>query len=234
MLFCCHRKATHFVVGMDSVVYLLCMPFHLACNLFTFAGIGVTGGFQQLPAGGFNGPPSVAITGRTYHLIRDTQYTDHSIHWFLYDETLRKQKATEFGVHSMVVQAITDDIHAINPYVAHLRHFRTVSHHREQILELRDFTSNSDFAAVMHASNSTTINPRSILICRRGHRQPQFINILSRHYEPLHYVLLFPHADIGWGTTPVPGIPKLSQIDWYRSRLLANDDNRFLAFGRLC
>ncbi|KAI6021557.1 hypothetical protein BKA83DRAFT_4009133, partial [Pisolithus microcarpus] len=36
-------------------------------NLFTFAGIGVTGGFQQLPAGGFNGPPSVAITGRTYH-----------------------------------------------------------------------------------------------------------------------------------------------------------------------
>ena len=85
----------------------------------------------------------------------------------------------------------------------------------------------------MHASNSTTINPHSILIRRHGHQQPQFINILSRHYEPLHYVVLFPHADIGWGPQPLPGIPHLSQIQWYRSRLLANDDERFTIFGRL-
>ncbi|KAI5986402.1 hypothetical protein EDD15DRAFT_2126021, partial [Pisolithus albus] len=36
-------------------------------NLFTFAGIGVTGTFQQFSTRGHDGPPSVAITGRTYH-----------------------------------------------------------------------------------------------------------------------------------------------------------------------
>lgn len=85
----------------------------------------------------------------------------------------------------------------------------------------------------MHASNSTDINPRSVVIRRKGHRQPEFLNILSRHYEPLHYVIFFPHGDIGWGITPIDGIPHLSQVDWYRSRLLADNDERFSIFGRL-
>ena len=66
-------------------------------NLFSFAGIGVSGGFQRFVPG--TGPPAVAITGRTYHLIRDTEYTEHSIHWFLYDEASLQKKAIEFGVH---------------------------------------------------------------------------------------------------------------------------------------
>ncbi|KAF8124114.1 hypothetical protein EV363DRAFT_1124636, partial [Boletus edulis] len=56
-------------------------------NLFSFAGIGVNGTFEHFATGAAAGPPAVAITGRTYHLIRDTEYTDHSIHWFLYDES---------------------------------------------------------------------------------------------------------------------------------------------------
>lgn len=46
-------------------------------NLFSFTGIGVAGGFQHFQG---MGPPAVAITGRTYHLIRNTEYVDHSIH----------------------------------------------------------------------------------------------------------------------------------------------------------
>lgn len=184
-------------------------------NLFSFAGIGVTGKFEHFSTGAYSGPPAVAITGRTYHLIRNTEYTDHSIHWFLYDEREREFKAQQFGVHATVIQAITDDLKAINPYVSYLHHFHQVSRRHRRTLELKDFTTNGDFAAVMHASNSTTINPRSILIRRHGHQQPQFINILSRHYEPLHYVVLFPHADIGWGPQSLPEIPHLSQIQWY-------------------
>jgi len=202
-------------------------------NLFSFAGIGVTGKFEHFSTGAGLGPPAIAITGRTYHLVRNTEYTDHSIHWFLYDERQQEFKAQQFGVHATVVQAITDDLKAINPYVNYLHCFHQGSRRHRCTLELKDFSSNGDFAAVMHASNSTTINPRSILIRRRGHQQPQFINILSRHYEPLHYVILFPYADIGWGPQPLPGIPRLSQIQWYRSRLLANDDERFTIFGRL-
>jgi len=86
----------------------------------------------------------------------------------------------------------------------------------------------------MHASNSTAINPRSILIrCRRS-QQPEFINILSHHYEPLHYVLFFPHAEIGWGASHIAEVPHMTQHQWYRGRLLADNNDRFSTFGRLC
>ena len=201
-------------------------------NLFSFAGIGVSGGgFQHFSTGG---PPAVAITGRTYHLIRNTEYTDHSIHWFLYDEQMLERKAIQFGAHASVVQAIKSDVRDVNPYVAHLQHFRSPNLPRPCILELKDYSSPADFAAIMHASNSTTINPRSILICRRRSHQPEFINILSHHYELLHYVLFFPHAEIGWGASPIPGISHMTQHQWYRNRLLADNDDRFSMLGHLC
>jgi len=145
---------------------------------------------------------------------------------------MRQEKAGEFGVHATVIQAM-DDLNAINPYVHHLHQFRPRSR-RKRLLELKDFSSNGDFAAVMHAANLTDINPRSVIIRRRGHRQPEFLNILSRHYEPLHYILFFPHGEMGWGITPIDGVPNLSQVDWYRSRLLADDEDHFSLFGRLC
>lgn len=199
-------------------------------NFFSFAGIGVTGGFEHFQGAG---PPAVAITGRTYHLLRDTEYTEHSIHWFLYDERMREQKAQQFGVHAAVIQAITDDLNQINPYVHSLRQFRPRSH-KKRLLEIKDYSSNGDFAAVMHAANSTSINPRSVVVRRRSHAQPQFLSILSRHYEALHYVLLFPRGEIGWGLSEVDGVPNLSQVNWYRSRVLADDNGRFTLFGRLC
>jgi len=201
-------------------------------NLFSFTGIGVSGGFQQFAAG--TGPPAVVITGRTYHLIRDTDYTEHSIHWFLYDEAALQNKAIEFGVHGSVIQAIKDDIRECNPYVGHLQHFQTSNIWRRGILEIEDYSSAADFTAIMHASNSTIINPRSILICRQNAHHPEFINILSHHYEPLHYVLLFPHAEMGWGSSMIPDVPIMSQVAWYRNCVLADNDEHFSTMGRLC
>ncbi|KAN0082863.1 hypothetical protein V8E55_008658, partial [Tylopilus felleus] len=203
-------------------------------NLFTFAGIGVSGGFEHFSTAAGTGPPSVAITGRTYHLLRNTEYTDHSIHWFFYDEGLRTERADQFGIHATIVDEIKCDLQDINPYVNSLQHFRSSPSSSLHVVELKDFSSNHDFTAVMHAANTTIINPRSILIRRHGDPHPQAINILSHHYEPLHYVLLFPHGEIGWGASDVPHIPHLSQIDWYRSRLLADNDDPFTNFGRLC
>jgi len=92
------------------------------------------------------------------------EYMEHSIHWFLYDENQHSHKAEEFHAHSFIVQGIADDLHDVNPYVGQLQHFHSVPHRRSQLLELQDFASNHDFAAVMHASNSTTINPHSIVV----------------------------------------------------------------------
>jgi len=86
----------------------------------------------------------------------------------------------------------------------------------------------------MHASNSTAINPRSIVIRRRRSQQPEFINILSHHYEPLHYVLFFPHAEIGWGASHITEVPHMTQHQWYRGCLLADNNDCFSTFGHLC
>ncbi|KAG1850678.1 hypothetical protein F4604DRAFT_1934357 [Suillus subluteus] len=182
-------------------------------NFFSFAGIGVSGGFQHFNSGNGAGPPAIAITGRTYHLMCDTEYQDHSIHWFLYDKRMRQQKAQEFSVHATVIQAITDDIKA---------------------LELKDFSSNGDFAAIMHATNSTDIDPRSVVIRRRSHAELEFLDILSHHYEPLHYVLFFPHGDMGWGISHVDGVPNFLQVKWYRCQLLVDDKECFSILGRFC
>lgn len=87
----------------------------------------------------------------------------------------------------------------------------------------------------MHGANSQTVNPRNILIWQNGHHLPTFVPILSRHYEPLQYPLLFPHGTPGWGLTEQDGLfmppNKISQRLWYKAHLLT--DPRFLHFGRL-
>ena len=186
-------------------------------NLFSFTAIGATNGFAHFRSG----PASVAITGRTYHRILDVATPNHSLHWFLYDERERER-------------------HDINPYVHSLQQFHSVSDDATTALELPDTSSNGDFAAVMHAANSTNIKPRSILIWHNSKRQPSFISILTRHYEPLQYPLLFPHGTLGWGLTATSDSCQnrlsntlgFTQREWYKGRILT--DQRFIIFGRLC
>jgi len=43
-------------------------------NLFSFAGIGVTGKFEHFSTGAGSGPPAIAITGRTYSTKNDLSF----------------------------------------------------------------------------------------------------------------------------------------------------------------
>ncbi|EJT96503.1 hypothetical protein DACRYDRAFT_112701 [Dacryopinax primogenitus] len=108
------------------------------------------------------------------------------------------------------------------------------------MLELPEFTVAGDFAAIMHANNSTLVNPHSILIWRLGDDQPSYISILSQHYELLQYPLLFPHGTLGWGIIENNGQQAriqqcyvnaygVTQCQWYFSCLITED--QFLNFG---
>jgi hypothetical protein len=128
------------------------------------------------------------------------------------------------------------DLRDVNPYVDYLRLFVSWPAEMSTVLEISDFSSDGDFAAVLHPANSTTVRPRTILIWHDNARQPSFVPIFSRHYEPLQYPLLFPHGTPGWGLRQGPTGKQISAIpftqkQWYKSRLLT--DERFLIFGRL-
>jgi hypothetical protein len=95
-----------------------------------------------------------------------------------------------------------------------------------------------DFAAIIHANNTTNIKPCSILIHQKATNQSAFIPIFSCHYEPLQYPLFFPQGSLGWGLTSDPENPNtlhcslpFTQWEWYKGHILA--DSQFLAFGRL-
>jgi Helitron helicase-like domain at N-terminus len=200
-------------------------------NLFAFTAIGATKGFTHFESG----VSSVSITGRTYHWIFDVNDSRHSLHWYLYDENERVSEAGNRQVPNDWVDAVKTDLDRCNPYVHHLQQFHEIPDTVSTSLELSDFSSGGDFAAIMHAANSTTVTPRSILIRKNIDIAPTFIPIFNRHYEPLQYPVLFPHGSPGWGLKndgdkQVKAVP-YSQRVWYRTRLLTDD--RFLFFGRL-
>jgi hypothetical protein len=130
-------------------------------NLFSFTAIGATGGLTQFTMG----PPSVSITGRTWHWI----------------------------------QAVKMDLERVNPYIDHLHQFNAVDNLQPHAIELTDVSTNGDFAAIMHASNTTDVCPQGILIWNRSFAELTFMPIFSRHYEPMQYPVLFPHGSPGWG-----------------------------------
>jgi len=196
-------------------------------NLFCFTAIGASKGFTHFDTG----PPSVSITGRTYHRMFDISDNSHSLHWFLYDERERQNTANRFNVPCAWTNAVKAELYRCNPYVQHLRQFNSLPDSATTGLELGEFSSGGDFAAIMHAANSTAIEPRNIVIWRNRDAQPTFVPILSRHYEPLQYPLLFPHGSPGWGLTNGINTLGLTQRQWYKSRILSDD--RFLTFGRL-
>lgn len=201
-------------------------------NLFAFTAIGASQHFHHFETG----PASVAITGRTYHRMFDIADTTHSLHWFLYDGAQRQAQGQKFDVPHQWTSAVDAALQNVNPYLTQLRRFSTLPSEQPTALELSDVSSHGDFAAVLHAANSTAIDRRSIVIWRNRDAQPTFVPIYSRHYEPLQYPVLFPHGSPGWGlkhtaTGHLTNCLPLTQRQWYRSRLLTDD--RFLTFGRL-
>ena len=166
----------------------------------------------------------------------DIADSTHSLHWFLYDSQEREQQGEKFNVPSDWIRALNDDLQDVNPYVRDLRQLHSLPESEPCALELSDIGQNGDFAAILHASNSTSITPHAIVVWRHSKNEPTFVPIYSRHYEPLQYPVLFPHGTAGWGLTETPNggsrnTISLTQREWYRSRILT--DQRFITFGRL-
>ncbi|KIJ30533.1 hypothetical protein M422DRAFT_267975 [Sphaerobolus stellatus SS14] len=163
------------------------------------------------------------------------------LRWFLYDENKHKSRGRQHNVPTYWIQQVQADLQEVDPYVQLLRQFCDIEEYGTAALELTERSCNGDFAALLHASNTTNFHPRSILIWHNGNEWPSFISIYSHHYEPLQYPLLFPHGTPGWGLpwevngdTLDPDEERglgFTQMDWYWNHLLT--DTRFLRFGCL-
>jgi hypothetical protein len=214
-------------------------------GLFAFSAIGATEGFVQ-----FRGFANVVVTGRVYHRLIDLLEGEHSMHWFLYDETSRSRKATDLRIPREAVDFVRHLLNTVNPYIHTVRHAlnEVNSESIPVALELEHVPAEGELAAVINTQNLRTIDSRKIVFFRGGGRPPRFVNIFSRHYEPLQYPLLFPYGTPGWGRSPLSNSTLVSdpdatfddsndssccvtQIEWYRGLLVS--EPRFLTFSRL-
>jgi len=94
-------------------------------------------------------------------------------------------------------------------------------------IELREPSASGEIAAIFHETVTSVTEPQSTVISKQMTHHKQCISILSRNYEPLHYILFFPNGTAGWGLSDLEDHPNLSQIAWYRSCLYADNDRRF-------
>jgi hypothetical protein len=195
-------------------------------GLFAFSSIGVEGGFSRLPV-----PSNVAINGRVYHQLRNISQGQHPLRWLLYDQQEQDAQSRQLSVSTAFFDATRRLLEGVNPYIHELRSaFTTIPEGTPLTVEISSSAHAGEIAAIVHVSNVQDIGPRSILIHSSQDLSPaRKVSILSPHYEPLQYPLLFPHGTPGWSPRAHPDIE--SQIDWYRFRLLT--EPRFQVFGRL-
>jgi hypothetical protein len=165
-------------------------------NLFAFSAIGTTQGFVN-----FHSLANVVLTGRVYHCLIDLSEGEHSMHWFLYDETAQDQHTTQQDIPSDFVQQVRALLESVNPYISEIRHILSEVEVESSPLavELQHRPAGGELAAVINNHNLSIVNPRKIVFFQHGRHEPQFVHILSRHYEPLQYPLLFLHGTPGWG-----------------------------------
>ena len=129
-----------------------------------------------------------------------------------------------------MLDAMKQFLNAINSYVRQLYcAFHCLLDTIPAYIKLKNSTADGEMTAIIHVANLHSIKSHSIYIYRKATgAMSEEISILSSHYEPLQYPLLFPHGTPGWS----PNLrPKISQITWYRFRLLS--ESRFCDLGRL-
>ena len=79
-----------------------------------------------------------------------------------------------------------------------------------------------------------SLQPSDVIIHRQGGGIWR-ISELNRCYDPLHYVLLFPHGEDGWHGDMWVGNRRISPIQFYnyRTQIRENDSNSVLHAGKL-
>jgi hypothetical protein len=162
----------------------------------------------------------------------DIERGQHPLRWFLYASEDRHQTAADINVGSSIVQQIEQTMLHSNAYMEKFRLLRDQPPGVPYALELKNQPStSSEIAAIIHTNSIANSSPRSVHVWRNHPtaNEGEFVDILSSHYEPLQYPLLFLHASPGWSNK---FFPNLTQMKYYRMRLLQND-NRFRSLGRL-
>ena len=171
-----------------------------------------------------NGVYTYRICGTVHHKIGDLLPRNNhkpafsQIYIFDAKEQFEIRKSLLNEIDSGILNLLQDMLHEVNPYVHIYQQAGLVLRATLQInivlksnydIDKRFNLPTSDEIAVLMIENETNnkINHRDIVISRKSLTPEQendpnfnklmFINENISHYDPLHYVTMFPHGDAG-------------------------------------
>jgi len=165
-------------------------------NLFCFSTIGVNGDFFKLPT-----PSDFVVCGQTYDHMLDIERRQHPLHWIHYASEVRQQAAMDVQVDTSIVPQIELGILHLNPYIEQFCHLRDQPTRVLYASEPNDQPASSNMiATILHINTISVSTPCRAYVWRNDptSNEGEFVNVLSSHYDPLQYPLLFPHGSPGW------------------------------------
>ena len=161
---------------------------------------------------GFN--PTFKIQGKVFHTIGslnpENGQTPKFAQLYFYDTDNEIQNRLQHNPHLKpdVLEKLQKCLKSVNPYVKSLEYASTLSNEQPDVrivicAEKKPKDEHSRKYNLPLASEVSVVMPGEqeghldVVIKRKG-GELQRINSLHRSYDPLHYVLLFPHGDDGY------------------------------------
>ena len=217
-----------------------------------FTSLGVN---EQFLKG--RGPPTFRIQGtvchRTGQLLPEEGEQPKFSQIFIYDvqNQLTNRMKWNDGLQRQCLHQLQQMLHDVNPYIKEYKHAAEVIRQAgdnagEVRLVLKEtgrdprrynLPTTSDIAIIMPGSGEEP-GHRDIALYRRASDDPsghilKKINECHRMYDPLHYVLLFPHGETGWQIgIQLPGSKnKMSPMLFYSYKLMVRDEFSILLHG---
>ena len=180
-----------------------------------------------------NGVYTYRICGTVHHKIGDLLPRNNhkpafsQIYIFDAKEQFEIRKSLSNEIDSGILNLLQDMLHEVNPYLHIYQQAGLILREKPSLqinivlksnydIDKRFNLPTSDEIAVLMIENETNnkINHRDIVISRKSLTPEQendpnfnklmFINENISHYDPLHYVTMFPHGDAGWQNGTIP------------------------------
>ena len=167
---------------------------------FSVLGAGHGHGFADKH---LRGVRNVSLYGRTYTrlLPLNDDYQKNPLLWYLIDPDDRRKEA--FGSGTRI-----QDRAMYKTFESYMQNQNPISQAFQKIpvdqfktanVILRHNRLNNEVAAIMQ-DDIANVDPRELIIHKKGSSKPITVSPLCSEYEPLRYAVLFPGMNRGWGT----------------------------------
>ena len=215
-----------------------------------FASLGVKE--DILPPGPYTFRICESVYHRIGHLFPDFGQKPKFSQIYIFDSNneLANRLAWNAGLDKQILLDLQNMLHQCNPYVACFKRTADVFSRSKESENLKlvlkqdtykdlrryNLPTASEIAVIIPNYSSDLPTNRDIVLFKRSSNNPDAHDIThikktKQYYDPLHYVLIFPYADVGWR----PGIQQaggstsqITEMTFYSYHLMQRQNFKIL------